>query len=77
MTCTYLGEVTANDCYELHQRHPNYPSGVYFISPPGMPTIKALCDMDTDGGGYTVIQRLVLFRSLLLCVNLSYTLDLF
>ncbi|XP_078666411.1 uncharacterized protein LOC144908570 [Branchiostoma floridae x Branchiostoma belcheri] len=49
----------ARDCSELYRKGV-WQSGVYRIQPDiadGGPVIEAFCDMDTESGGWTVIQR--------------------
>jgi hypothetical protein len=46
-------------CYEIKTNFPNATSGVYVIDPDGavgaQPATSCQCDMDTDGGGWTLI----------------------
>ncbi|HJL11833.1 MAG TPA: fibrinogen-like YCDxxxxGGGW domain-containing protein [Polyangiaceae bacterium LLY-WYZ-15_(1-7)] len=46
----------ATSCLALLQAEPTLPSGVYEIQPdPAGPVREVWCDMDTDGGGWTLV----------------------
>lgn len=45
----------ATDCYDIKVQVPDAPSGVYYIETwQTFTTLSVYCDMDTDGGGWTV-----------------------
>ncbi|KAM8796273.1 angiopoietin-related protein 7 [Eudromia elegans] len=58
-TVTQTSADAVYDCSSLYQR--NYRiSGVYKLPPDeflGSPDLEVFCDMETDGGGWTIIQR--------------------
>ncbi|XP_064602616.1 microfibril-associated glycoprotein 4-like [Liolophura sinensis] len=46
----------SRDCYELHKSGINI-SGVYPIRLSSEAIVNVWCDMETDGGGWTIVQR--------------------
>jgi hypothetical protein len=54
-----LRDNVLKSCYEIKTNFPNATSGVYVIDPDGavgaQPATSCQCDMDTDGGGWTLI----------------------
>lgn len=46
----------ARSCLEIRVSDPELPSGVYEVQPdPELPAVRVYCDMDTDGGGWTMV----------------------
>lgn len=43
-----------NDCTSLHNMNCGLPSGLYTIKIPFLNHVTVFCDMEKDGGGWTV-----------------------
>ena len=47
------------DCTGIHKSHPGVVSGLYTVELPVMGHVTVFCDMETDGGGWTVTFILI------------------
>ncbi|WAR29063.1 MFAP4-like protein [Mya arenaria] len=53
-TCLLRNCLTYSDCSEIHKAHPDLPFSIYLITTWNTSNqAKVVCDMDTDGGGWT------------------------
>lgn len=50
----FLDNAIPNDCTSLHNINCGLPSGLYTIKLPFLNHVTVFCDMETDGGGWTV-----------------------
>lgn len=50
-------ENPATSCREVLTDNPTSPSGPYWIKAPGYPAMQLFCEMETKGGGWTMILK--------------------
>ena len=53
----FPADVPLYNCKRIKEEIPNAPSGIYTVQSIGARTYKVFCDMDLQGGGWTVILR--------------------
>ncbi len=46
-------------CKDVLEKVPGSKDGVYWIAPPGQPAVQTYCDMTSNGGGWSLVARMV------------------
>lgn len=57
INCISLDNGSPIDCTSLHNINCGLPSGLYRVRLPYLSHVTVFCDMDKDGGGWTVVTN--------------------
>ncbi len=57
LNCDGILPLPCSSCQEIHQQHPEYENGIYTIFEVLLGSQDVYCDMEIEGGGWTLVQR--------------------